>query len=258
MKRPKDQTREQSMDGYGARSAGAPPAPISVAGSRWSAGTAIRAAIAALSFGAAAVHGAVIGDHFREFWLYGIFFVGVTVIQVLWGVLVLVRPTRRTLVLGGVGSGSIALVWLLSRTAGIPIGPNGGGREAAGLLDSLATVLEVGILIGVVVLTRTLIGRRPLSLVRTILSGIAAWLGVASITVAALLNQPAGEEVEVATRRSGISGFVRPHLIHFVLFLCALAAASVYAVFDRRKMRQAPEQRAQVRFPPQRRSETVS
>ena len=243
------------MDGYAARSAGA---PISVAGSRWSAGTAIRAAIAALSFGAAAVHAAVIGDHFREFWLYGVFFVGVTLIQVLWAVLVLVRPTRRTLVLGGVGSGSIALVWLISRTAGIPIGPNGGGREAVGLLDSVATALEVGILIGVVLLTRTLIGHRPLSPAGTILSGVVAWLGVAGITIVSLLNQPAGEQADAATRPSGTSSFVRPHLIHFILFLCALAAVSVYSVFDRRRMRQASEQRTQVRFAPHRRRETVS
>jgi hypothetical protein len=233
-------TEESSMDGHTFNGAvGAARTRTGVSWTPWSRGMVIRAGATALSFGAAAIHAAVIGDHFREFWLYGVFFVMIAAMQVLWGVLVVVRPTHRTLAVGAVGSGAIALVWLLSRTAGIPVGPNGGGREAVGLPDTAATVFELVILVAIVVLARTRVGDRALSRTNTILSVAGVWLGVAVATVVAVLVAPADDEVELTRTGSGIGSFVRPHLIHVVLFLCAMVAVAVCSVIDRRRVRKA-------------------
>jgi hypothetical protein len=201
-------------------------------------GGAIRSGAAALSFGAAAIHVGVIGDHFREFWLYGAFFVVIASLQALWGALVLVRPTRRILVLGGVGSGAIVLVWIVSRTAGVPIGPNGGGREAPGLLDSVATLMEVGIFAALVALTKSRIGDRRISVARTLLASAFAWLTVGALTVIVLaVGKGGGADLEPVGIRSGIGGSFQPHAVHLVLFLCAFAAVAVYSVIDRRAAR---------------------
>jgi hypothetical protein len=201
-----------------------------------SVGTVIRACLAALSFGAAAIHVGVIGDHFHEFWLYGAFFVVVAALQLSWGVLVLARPRRRAIVAGGIGSAAIAAVWLVSRTAGIPIGPGGGGREAVGVPDAVSTGFEVAIAVGVVLLVRTSLGRIPISRSLTLLSATVAWMAIGAGTAAAFVFVGSAEDDSPA-RRDGLGGVVRPHLVHVVLFAAALAAVIVYWSIDRRRMR---------------------
>lgn len=97
-------------------------------------------AAAGLSFAAACVHGSVMVTHFREYWLFGLFFAIVTPLQILWAELVRRRPeNRRLLLVGGVASASIALIWLVSRTVGLPFGPEQLQAEAVGPKDLLAT-----------------------------------------------------------------------------------------------------------------------
>lgn len=86
--------------------------------------------------------------HFREYWLFGLFFALVTPLQVAWAGLVWRTPgDRRLLVLGALGNGSIAFVWLVSRTVGIPFGPERLTAEAAGVTDVLATYTELMIVV---------------------------------------------------------------------------------------------------------------
>jgi hypothetical protein len=102
-------------------------------------------AAAALSVVAAAIHLIVCPEHFGESALYGSFFAVVTALQLGWSAVVVVRPGRRVLVAGGVGNALTVGLWALTRTAGIPLGPERGVVEAVGTLDVLCAIAEVGV-----------------------------------------------------------------------------------------------------------------
>jgi hypothetical protein len=114
---------------------------------------------AALSLIAAAIHLIVCPEHFSETVLYGGFFAAITVAQLVWSFLVVRRPSYWLLVSGIVGNCALVALWAVSRTVGVPIGPEAGVIEPVGLLDVVATVCEVGV---VVLLARAL-ARRPVA-----------------------------------------------------------------------------------------------
>jgi hypothetical protein len=111
-------------------------------------GREVAVAIATLSLGAAAIHFAVIPEHFEEYWLFGVFFAGLGWYQALWAVLYVLRPAPLlglTALL--VNAGTVAL-WVWTRTVGLPIGPEAGELEPAGALDLAATAFEIAIVVG--------------------------------------------------------------------------------------------------------------
>ena len=74
------------------------------------------------STAAAGVHAAVCPAHFRESAVFGLFFAGSAVAQVLWSVAMVLRPSRR-LVRGAVaGNASVLVLWAVTRTVGLPFG----------------------------------------------------------------------------------------------------------------------------------------
>ena len=107
----------------------------------------VYSALAVLSLAAAGIHFAVIGEHFQEYVVFGVFFSLVAWFQALWALCVVVAPTRWTLAVGFMANAAIACVWLVSRTTGVPIGPEPGVAEPAALLDVLSTVLELLIVV---------------------------------------------------------------------------------------------------------------
>jgi hypothetical protein len=115
----------------------------------------LRYAAAALSFTAALIHFSVAPAHFAEYWGFGVFFVVVGAMQLGWAELAR-RGAAGTavLALGAAGNLLVALVWLASRSAGLPIGPEAGQAEGVGFHDALATLDELGIavLLGVLLL----------------------------------------------------------------------------------------------------------
>jgi hypothetical protein len=104
--------------------------------------------LASLSVGAAAIHFAVIFEHFTEYALYGVFFLVISWAQMIWAAGVLWRPSRLWLWLGLAGNALIIAVYLASRTTGLPIGPDVGSPEPAGGLDVVSTVLELALVAG--------------------------------------------------------------------------------------------------------------
>ena len=109
-------------------------------------------ALAVTSLAAAGIHFAVMGDHFAEYFLFGLFFSVVAWLQALWALGVVVAPTRPLLLAGLVGNAVVVVVWVVSRTTGLPIGPDAGTPEPVAFLDVLSTLLEIGIVIAIAAL----------------------------------------------------------------------------------------------------------
>lgn len=90
----------------------------------------------------AAVHLAVVRAHFAESQLYGIFFLALAFAQMGWSAATAFRPTRRVLWVDVWASLSVVMLWLCTRTIGIPLGPAAGETESFGVLDSIASLAE--------------------------------------------------------------------------------------------------------------------
>jgi hypothetical protein len=104
---------------------------------------------AGLSLLTAAVHLWVVPEHLEEWWGYGAFFVVLAVAQGLYGLGLLRGPSRPYLLLGVAGNLAVAILWLVTRTTGIPLlGPHAGEVEGVGVLDLACTLAEVGIVAG--------------------------------------------------------------------------------------------------------------
>ena len=122
---------------------GQPPAK------RWMRPAAPVAGLALASAGASAIHAAVCPAHFREATAFGVFFLLAAALQAAWAVLILRQPGRALLTLGAIGNLVVVGLWTMSRTVGVPIGPEVWRPEAITVADSLATTLELAIIIGI-------------------------------------------------------------------------------------------------------------
>lgn len=109
-------------------------------------------ALAVVSLATAGIHFAVMGEHFQEYVAFGVFFAVVGWFQSLWALVLVISPTRSLLFTGAIVNALVVGVWLVSRTIGLPIGPDPGVAEPAAFLDVLSTVLEVVIVASIVVL----------------------------------------------------------------------------------------------------------
>jgi hypothetical protein len=131
-------------------------------------------AAAALSLGAAWIHLAYIESHWRDWWAYGAFFLACGLAQGLF-VPAILRWPRRPLVLVGI-AGNLAIVgmYVVSRTAGIPLGPHARVAERAGAIDLACTAAEIA-LIGVLLVMVGRQGRRWI-LNAMLAAGVALWV----------------------------------------------------------------------------------
>jgi hypothetical protein len=120
----------------------------------WPAPNDLYLAAALCSAGAAAIHAAVCPRHFREAFLFGVFFLVASAAQAAWSVLLWYRASRRLLLVGAIGNAATIVVWAVSRTTGLPVGPDKWHPEAISPADVVATVLEVVIVIAAATLLR--------------------------------------------------------------------------------------------------------
>lgn len=103
--------------------------------------------VAACSALAAGIHTWVVPEHYEEYTLFGVFFAVVAIAQVGWAVAVVGAPSPWLFSAGIALSAGVLAVWLLSRTAGLPVGPEPWAAEPAALLDVVAGAAELGIIV---------------------------------------------------------------------------------------------------------------
>ena len=96
-----------------------------------------------LSWTAGFVHVAACSSHLDEYAPFAVAFALLAAVQFGWGVLAYRRPTRALLVAGALLSVGTVAVWLLSRTTGLPFGPEAWQPEPWGLPDTVASADEL-------------------------------------------------------------------------------------------------------------------
>ncbi|MDQ1700005.1 MAG: hypothetical protein QOG34_1868, partial [Frankiaceae bacterium] len=92
---------------------------------------------------AAIIHLKAALDHFDVSVVEAILFEVAACGQLLWGIAVYRGAGRRVLLAGVAGNVAIVVVWVFSRTTGLPIGPTPGHAEALGMIDTVASCDEL-------------------------------------------------------------------------------------------------------------------
>jgi len=110
-------------------------------------GTAVVPMSVALSVAAGTIHAWVVPEHLHEYWLFGTFFIAVAIGQFVWAASVTAWPGRATYLLGALGSPLLIGVWAISRTVGLPFGPEPWEPEPAAGLDIACVLFEAGIVV---------------------------------------------------------------------------------------------------------------
>jgi len=106
--------------------------------------------VAALAFVGGLIHVGAAVEHWREFHLYTLVFSCFAALQATWALLLLRGASRRVLLLGCALQLGIVVLWVISRTVGVPIGPEIWTPESIGVADVIATVGEWMTVIAVV------------------------------------------------------------------------------------------------------------
>jgi hypothetical protein len=127
----------------------------------------------ALSLGAAWVHLAYTGSHWRDWWAYGLFFLAVGIYQGLFAAVLMRRPTTPVLLAGIAGNLGVVLMYVLSRTRGVPVGSHTGVVERAGTIDLATTAGEI-VLVAVLLALVGATARRRIANAM-LLTGAALW-----------------------------------------------------------------------------------
>ena len=139
---------------------------------------ALRLAIGAAAIGAGVIHLTVTPEHLTEYLPLGIGFLAAGVLQIAWGAAVAVLESRRLLLAGAAGSLLFVGVYVMSRTVGLPLGPEAFEPEAFGAADLLCCALEVPVAIGAYALAR-----RPAALSGRLRASLAAMVAAAFVLV---------------------------------------------------------------------------
>lgn len=116
----------------------------------------LQVGLAVLVAASAAIHLAVTPAHLGESLAFGIFFAVCGILQFLVAAACVFRASRAWVLVAAVLSAAVAVVWLASRTVGVPVGPSPWRPERVGLGDVVATLYEVAAVAVALALARRL------------------------------------------------------------------------------------------------------
>lgn len=133
--------------------------------------TRLRLWAAALSIAAALIHGIATPEHLEEWWGYGLFFIAAAMAQGFYGFILFLQPwrydetgavtrsgenyARLFYFLGVAGNVAIVILYIISRTVGIPFfGPEAGEIEPITPISVISKVIEIGLIGCLVALIR--------------------------------------------------------------------------------------------------------
>ncbi|SEQ46821.1 hypothetical protein [Microlunatus flavus] len=125
----------------------------------------LRVVIVAALLGAGVVHAVVVPEHLEEWWAAGTFFVVLTAAELVAAAVVL-RPGTAGPAVAAAVSAVPLVVWTVSRTAGLPFGPEAFEPEAVGVADVVACLLELATLVAALLLLRRRGGAAAAALTR--------------------------------------------------------------------------------------------
>jgi hypothetical protein len=141
----------------------------------------LRGSLALGSGGAALIHVMAAAHHFTEWWLFGAGFLVMAVLQAASAVVLERSPWRLAPLAAVLVNAPIVLLWVWSRTAGLPFGPEAGAPEAIGTADVLSTLTELVLIGGALALYRGAgergLSRWSLAAVAVALAGAATGFG---------------------------------------------------------------------------------
>lgn len=99
-----------------------------------------------LAWAAGLIHVVATIEHVREYALYAVFFALLAPAQFAWGAALYRRARRWLMWVGAAASLAVVAVWIMSRTSGMPLGPDGAWKpEPVGALDGVATADEIAL-----------------------------------------------------------------------------------------------------------------
>jgi hypothetical protein len=114
----------------------------------------LRILMAVCSMAAGVIHAAVVPEHLEEAWIFGVFFILAAGFQIAWAIPVVFKPSAIVCATGALANGALIGIWVVSRTIGLPIGPQAWMPEPVRAPDVTATLLELVLVVGSLVLVR--------------------------------------------------------------------------------------------------------
>jgi hypothetical protein len=126
---------------------------------------------AALSLAAGVLHFSVVPEYLRQWWGYGFFFINAALVQLVYGLLLMVRPweyddttgarnshtryNRPIYLLGAAGNFGLITLYVITRVLGIPlIGPAAGRVEPVTPLGGAVALTEAVLVGALLILAR--------------------------------------------------------------------------------------------------------
>ncbi len=146
----------------------------------------VRLAIGPISLLAAVIHASAVSPHLSAHVLHGLAFAMMAAFQAVWAYAILRSANAGARTIGMLGHGSIVVLWLWTRSVGLPAWvPGSAGVEAVEIKDAVATLFALIVIAGIGVLSAPRLGRR---LVAPSAAGAAVTAAAAAL---ALLTVPA-------------------------------------------------------------------